>query len=162
MIVPNPLLAFHLGQSSRSVALVRLDNLAASNLLISISRPDDLTGLIVDNREGGEAIALTELAAPARGDGVMAAVDGTTVGLGGRAALHDIGAGSGITGAGVDAKGPGAGGVCGVTDTLGVLDGPLGAGSHHGLAGGGSSKGRGGQEAGSEEELGELHDERLS
>lgn len=131
-----------LRESSRSVALVRLDNLATGKLLVGVSRPDDLASLVVDNGEGSEAVALTELTAPAGGDGVSTAVGGTTVGVGGSVALHDVGALSGSAGAGVDAEVPGAGGVFGVANTLGVLNSPLGTGSHHGLAiGGGSSEG---------------------
>lgn len=138
--------SFHLHsrESSRGVALVRLDNLTTSNLLIGIGRPDNLA-ISVDNREGGETIVRAELAAPAGGDGVFTAGDGATVGLGGRAALHDVGAGSGIAGAGVDAESPGAGGVFIVADTLSVLEGPLGAIGHHGLSrsvrGGGEGRG---------------------
>lgn len=159
-VLLSPYVQKHLRESSRSVALVRLDNLATGKLLVGVSGPDDLASVVVDNGEGSEAVALAELAAPAGGDGVSAAVGGTAVGVGGSVSLHDVGALSGSTGAGVDAEVPGAGGVFGVADTLGVLDSPLGTGGHHGLAiGGGSGEGRGGEEAGSEEELGELHGE---
>jgi hypothetical protein len=148
----------HLRESSRSVALIRLNNGTAGNLLIGVRRPDDLASIVVDNRQGSEAVTLAELAAPAGGNGVSAAGDGATVGVGGRASLHDVGAGSGSAGTRVDTEGPGAGGVGVVADTLGVLDGPLGAGSHHGLAfGDGGSEGRRGEEAGCEEDVGELH-----
>lgn len=155
-------ISFHLHsrESSRGVALVRLDNLTTSNLLIGIGRPDNLASL-VDNREGSETILRAELVAPAGGDGVSTAGDGATVGLGGRAPLHNVGAGSDIAGAGVNAESPGAGGVFVVADTLGVLEGPLGAVGHHRLSGSvrRGSEGRGGQEASSKEELGELHDD---
>lgn len=147
----------HLRESNRSVALVRLDNLALLHLLVGVRRPDNLTSF-VDHREGGEAIALSELTTPARGDGIISTVGGTTIGLRGSVSLHDVGASGGITGAGVDAKGPSAGGVFGVADTLGVLKGPLGAGGHHGLGRGGGSEGRS-TEARGEEKLGELHGE---
>lgn len=153
------IISLHSRESSRGVALIRLDNHTASKLLVGIGRPDNLASLI-DNGESSEAILLAELAAPAGGDGIFAAGGGATVGPGGRGTLHDVGAGSGITGAGVDAKSPGAGGVFGVADTLGVLESPLGGVGHHGLGRGvgGGSEGRGGKEAGSEEELSELHD----
>lgn len=153
--------SFHLHsrESSRGVALIRLDNHTTSKLLVSVGRPDNLASP-VDNRESSEAISLTELAAPAGGDSVCAAGGGATVGTGGRAAINDVGAGSGIAGAGVDAESPSARGIFGVADTLGVLDSPLGGVGHHGLGRGvgGDSEGRGGEEASSKEELSELHD----
>lgn len=129
----------HLRESSRSVSLIRLNNLATIKLLIGISGPNNLARLVVDNRKGSEAIIRAELSAPARGDGVGAAVGRAAVGLGGISGLHDVGARGGSSGADLDAKGPGAGGVGGVADALHVADGPLGAGDHHGLAGLGRS-----------------------
>lgn len=70
---------------------------------------------------------------------------------------HDECARGGVAGAGVDAKGPGAGGVVGGANALHVLNGPLGALSHHGLAAGRSSEGRGDGQEGSQEDLSELH-----
>jgi len=63
----------HLWESSRGVGLVGFDDLSVSELLVGVSGPDDLAGLVIDNGEGGEAIALTKLAAPARGDGISTA-----------------------------------------------------------------------------------------
>lgn len=133
----GPSCQLHLREGSGGVALVGLDNLATGKLLVGVCGPDDLASLVVDNGEGGEAVALAELATPAGGHGVSTAVLGTAVGVGGSLALHDVGALGSSAGAGVDAEVPGARGVCSVADTLGVLDSPLGTGGHHGLAIGG-------------------------
>lgn len=140
-----------LREGSGRVSLVRLDDIAAVELLIGVSGPDDLARVVVDNGEGGEAISRTELAAPAGGDGVDTAGRGATVTLGSRGALNDVSAGLGGTGANLDAEVPGAGGVGTVADALEVADGPLGAGGHHVLAG----LGRGGHDRGSGDEGGE-------
>lgn len=55
----------HLRESVGRVALVRLDNIAALDLLVGVSRVGDLAALVVDHGQGGEAIAGTELTAPA-------------------------------------------------------------------------------------------------
>lgn len=99
-----------LRESSRGVALVRLDNLATSDLLISVAGVDDLL-LAADDRESGEALVGTELTTPARGDGEGAALGRAAVGLGGRLALDDVLAGGGGAAAGVDLEVPGAGGI---------------------------------------------------
>lgn len=149
---------YHSRQSSGSISLVRLDNLATIELLVGVSGPDDLAGLVVDNGEGGEASVGAELAAPAGGDGVVAAVGGTTVSLGGGLGLDDVGAGLGSSGADLDAEVPGAGSIGGVASALHIADGPLRAGGHHGLAGlgRGGHDSRGGDEGG-EENLSDLH-----
>lgn len=152
-----PKLFSYLGESSGSVALVRLDNIAALNLLVGVGRPDDLAGLVVDNGKGGEAIALTELAAPAGGDGVPTAGDRATIGVRGSVALHNVVARGSSAGAGVDAEVPCAGSVLGVAGALHVLNGPLGTGGHHGNAGSRGGHDRRGEEAGSDEKLSELH-----
>lgn len=157
-ILLAPRLVSHLRESSGSVALVRLDNLAALNLLVRVGRPDDLASLVVDNRKGGEASTLTELAAPAGGNGVSTAGDRATVGVGGSGGLHDVVASGSATGAGVDTEVPGAGSVLGVAGALHVLNGPLGTGGHHGNAGSRGGHDGGGEEASSEEKLRELHD----
>lgn len=143
-----------LRQSSRSVALVRRDNIPTSKLLISVSGPNNLATLVVDNRESGEAIAGAELATPAGGDGVVTARGWAAVGLRGSVGRHDKFAGRGVAGARVDAEGPGTGGIVGGADALHALDGPFGAVGHHGD--GGSEDSGGGAEGG-QEELGELH-----
>lgn len=99
-----------LRESSRGVALVGLDNLATSDLLISVAGVDDLL-LAADDRESGEALVGTELATPARGDGEGAALGRAAVGLGGGLALDDVLAGGGGAAAGVDLEVPGAGGI---------------------------------------------------
>lgn len=149
-----------LRESSRGVLLVRLDSLATSELLVGVGGPDNLAALVVDDGEGGEAVAGAKLTAPARGDGVTAALAGTAVGLGGTLGLDDVLAGGGLAGARVDAKVPGALGVGLVAGALEALDGPLGGGGHHGdgLGGGlgsGSSEDAGGGEEGGDD--GELH-----
>jgi len=117
-----------------------------------------LARLIVDNGESGEAGVRAELAAPAGSDGVVTAVGGTAVALGGSLALDNVGAGLGGSSADLDAEVPGAGSVVLVADALKVADSPLGTGSHHGLAGlsRGGNDGRGGEEGG-EEDLSDLH-----
>lgn len=153
----------HLRKSGRGVALVRLDNLATLKLDIGVGRVDDLLKLVVDDREGGEALALTELATPARGDGVVTDGDRATVGVVGadgtgllNNVLNTLGGGTVD-----DAEVPGARNVVVAAGTLEVLDGPLAGGSHHGLGGlglrSGSSHDGGGGEEGGEEELGDLH-----
>lgn len=146
--------SLHSRQSSRSVALVRRNNIPASKLLISVGGPNNLATLVVDNREGSEPIAGAELATPARSDGVVTARSRTAVGLGGSVGRHDKLAGRGVAGAWVDAEGPGAGGIVGGADALHALDGPFGAVGHHGDRRG-EDGGRGAE--GRQEELGELH-----
>ena len=148
----------HLRESSRSISLIRFDNLSSINLLIGVGGPDDLTRLVVDNGESGEAGVRAELTTPAGGDGVVTAVGGTTVALGGSIALDDVGAGLGGSGTDLDAEVPGAGGVVLVADAFKVADCPLGAGGHHGLAGlsRGGDDGRGGEEGG-QKDLSDLH-----
>lgn len=149
----------HLGESSGSVGLVGLDDLSASKLVVGVGGPDNLAGVAVDNGQSGEAIARAELAAPAGGDGVVAAGGRATVCLGGVVGLHDIGARSSGGSADLDAESPGALGVTGVAGALHVLDGPLGTVRHHGLAGSrGSHDGRGGEEGGRKDNLSDLHD----
>lgn len=154
----------HLRESSGSVSLVGLDSLAASELLVGVGGPDNLLLAVADNREGGEAVALAELATPAGGDGEVAALGGPAVGArglgGGLGALDDVGAAGGSAGAGVDLEVPGAGLVGGVTLAVEALEGPLGALGHHGdglASRGGSREDGGGREDGGEESGGELH-----
>lgn len=149
----------HLRESSGGVSLVRLDDISSSELNVGVGGVDNLTSIVVDDREGGEAIAITELAAPAGGDGVVAASGRATVGLGGIGGIHDEGAGSSGGGSDLNAKGPGALAVGRVASALHVLDGPLSISGHHGDAGSRSGHdGRGGEEGGGKEDLGELHD----
>lgn len=148
----------NLRQSSGRVGLIGLDDLAAIKLLIGVSGPDNLASVVVDNGEGGEAVARAELAAPAGSDGVDTAGGGTTVGFGGLVALNDVCAGLGGPGANLDTEVPGAGGVGTVADTLEVADGPLGTGGHHVLASlGRGGHDRGGGDEGGEEDLSDLH-----
>lgn len=146
----------------RSVALVRRHNLATSNLLVGVSGPSDAAVLVVNHSQGGEAVAGTELPAPARGDGVVAKVLGGAVVLRGRGSSGPLGdevdGGLGVD-LGVDLEGPVALVVGAVADTLDALDGPLGdAGGHHGLfRGGGSRNHGGGGEEGGDDGLSELH-----
>jgi hypothetical protein len=114
-----------LGKVGRSVRLVRLNNLSTLNLLISISRPNNLS-LRRDNRESSESVSGTKLATPARGNSVITALDGAAVALGGLAALDDELAGGGSTLVGVDLEVPGAGAVVLGAAALHVFDGPLG------------------------------------
>lgn len=99
-----------LRKRSRGVLLVRLDNLAASELLVGVAGVDDLL-LAADNRKSGEAVVRAELTAPAGGDGEGAALGRAAVGLGGGLALDDVLAGGGGAAAGVDLEVPGAGGI---------------------------------------------------
>jgi hypothetical protein len=142
------------------VLLVGGDGLAVFDLLVGVRRPDNELLLVIDNGKGGEAVAGAPGAVPARGDGVGAAGDGATGGLGGLLVLGGLDgelASSGL-GAVVDAKVPVARGVGGVAGALDALNGPLSVG-HHGDAGGGSRSGEGtaGGEEGSDEEAGDLH-----
>lgn len=125
-------MAFPSWKNRRRVALVRLDNLPAGKLSIRVSRPNNLSAALVDHRQGREPIVRTELIAPAGGDGVGAALRRPAVGMGGRAARYNVGAGGGARW-GLDAEGPGTFGVSGIADTLHALDGPLGVGNHHRL-----------------------------
>lgn len=115
------------GESSGSVRLVGLDNLGTSELLVGVSRPDNLALGVGNDREGSEALVGTELAAPAGGDGEVTAGGGTTGGLlGGAGALDVVAALEGLAVASVDAELPVADGVVGAAVALGVADGPLG------------------------------------
>lgn len=146
-----------LGEGSRGVGLVRLDDLTTSKLLVGVGGVDDLL-LAADDGDGGEALVGAELAAPARGDGEGAALGGTAVGLRGLLALDDVLARGGGAGAGADLEVPGASGVSLVADAVEALDSPLGSGGHHrdGAGGGGGHGARGGGENG-DEGGGELH-----
>lgn len=127
-------------------------------MLIGVSGPDNLARLVVDDGEGGEAGVRAELAAPAGGDGVVTAVGGTTVTLGGGGTLNNVGAALSSGSADLDAEVPGARGVGVVADALEVADSPLGAGGHHGLAGLGRSSHDGGSgDEGGKEDLSNLH-----
>lgn len=118
--------------------------------------------LVVDDGKGGEAVARAELAAPARGDGVVAKVLGAAVALGGGGAPgvpdDKVDGRLGVD-LGVDGKLPVALGVVLVAPAVGALDGPLGdALGQHGLFGrGGSRSHGGGGEEGGHDGLGELH-----
>lgn len=156
----NPILiqSTHSRQSLRGIALVGLDSLAAGELLISVSRVDDL--LLVGDGESGEAGVGAELAGPARGDGVRAAGDRVVVGAAGGLASDVVGAlldGGAVVA--VDAERDVARGVSLVAGAREVGDGPLrGDGSHElRLEVGGSGDGRGGGGKGAEEESSELH-----
>ncbi len=52
------------------VALIRSHRRTRGKLVVGVRRVDDQSGRVVDDGEGGEAVAGTELAAPAGGDGV--------------------------------------------------------------------------------------------
>lgn len=148
-----------LGKAGRSIGLVGLNDLAISELLVGIGRVDNLL-LVVDNAKGGESVAWTELARPARLDRVDTTLDGAAVGLGGTLGFDNVLAGGGGAVHGVNLEVPGAGGVGLVTDAAEALDGPLRRGSHHGDAIGGangrSSEGAG-REGGGDESERELH-----
>lgn len=124
-------LVSQLGELRRSVALVRLDHFAALQLLVGVGRPDDLTGLVIDNGHSSESITRTELAAPARSDSKFAACRRSSVRVGGGIALHNIGTRSSSARTNLDAKGPGARSVDIVTDALQIHHSPLRAGGHH-------------------------------
>ena len=123
----------NLWESRRSVTLVRLDNVPPLKLLISVGGPDNLALRVVDHGQGGKTVTRAELATPARGDGVLAAVGWATVSVGRRASIDHIGAASGSARTGIDGEGPSARSVAAIADSLHVLDNPLRAGSHHGL-----------------------------
>lgn len=55
---------FAQSESGGRVALVRLDDISVRKLLVIVARPGNLTGLIVGNGQGSEAVGRTELAAP--------------------------------------------------------------------------------------------------
>ncbi|KAM5522949.1 hypothetical protein FOXYSP1_13292 [Fusarium oxysporum f. sp. phaseoli] len=149
------------GERSRSIRLIRLNNLGTSKLLIGISRPDDLTLRLGHNGESGEAVVGAELVAPARGDGEVAAGAGAGAALlAGAGALDVVAALVGLAVAGVDAELPVADGIVGAAVALGVTDGPLGGCGHHvdALSGGCGCDAGGGEEG--EDCSGELHFER--
>lgn len=150
-----------LRESLGGVLLVGLDGLATGELLVGVGGEDDLLGLVVDDGEGGEAVAGAKLAAPAGGDGVVAAVGGAAAALGGLGALDGVLAGDGLAGARVDGEGPVTLGVGLVAGALEGLDGPLGGGGgHHVDDLGGGLRGGSGEGAGDGEESGgdsELH-----
>lgn len=145
-----------LGQVLRGVALVRLDNLARSQLLISVRWVNDLLSL--DDSQSLESIALAELTAPAARYGESAALDIAVACAVGRVASDLVRAWSGSTAVvGVDGVAVVAGSAG--ANTLEVLHRPGRASSHHGNVGGWSwgSKdaacgGQNGEEGG-----GELH-----
>lgn len=148
------------GEISGSVALVRLDDLPARELLVGVGGPDNPTGLVVDNGQGGEAVARTELAAPARSDGEDAAVRRTSVRARGVRGLHNIGTMGRSVRTDLDAEGPGAFGLGVVADALHVPHSPIRSGSHHGhavVSGGGGGKDRRGSEERGQKKLSDLH-----
>jgi hypothetical protein len=150
------------GKRSRSIRLIRLDNLGTSELLVGVSRPDDLTLGVGNDRESSEAVVGAENITPAGSNGKVTARGGAGGALlGGAGALDVVAALVGLVVARVDAKLPVADGVVGAAVALGVADGPLGRGGHH-VDGfflcGGSGDAGGGDEG--EESSGELHFER--
>jgi hypothetical protein len=157
--IPPQLKAARLfGERSRSIRLIRLNNLGTSKLLIGISRPDDLALRLGNNRESSEAVVGAELVAPARGDGEVAAGAGASAALlAGAGTLDVVAALVGLAVAGVDAELPVADGVIRAAVALGVADGPLGGCGHHvdGLSGGCGCDAGGGEEG--EDCGGELH-----
>jgi len=146
----------NLRQVLGSVALVRLNNLSASQLLVGVGRVKDL--LVANNGESLETLASAELTAPGAADGEGTALD-VLVGLGAGWVAGDLVGAGGGGGAvvGVDGEAVVAGAVG--AGTLEVLHGPGGAGCHHGDIGsgswGGESATSGGQDG--EEGGGELH-----
>lgn len=147
------------GEGSGGVGLIGLDNLGTGELLVGVSGPDDLALALADDGKSGEAVAGAELAAPARGDGEVAAGRGAGRGLlGSLGALDVVAALDDLAVAGVDAELPVADGVVGAAVALGVADGPLGSRGHHGdgVARGGSGRDAGGGDDG-EDSSGELH-----
>lgn len=148
----------HLRETLRGEAEIGLDNSTAGHCLVGVGGVDNLSLLVVDDSESGEAIAGAELAAPAGGDGVHAAVGGAAVCLSSVGLVDNMGAAGDLVNLVVDAEGPGARGVGLVADTLHVLNCPLGAGSHHGLGWGRSGESGRGRENGSDDGVGELHD----
>lgn len=146
------------GERSRSIRLIRLNNLSTSKLLVGISRPDDLTLRLGHDRQGSETVVGAELVAPSRGDGEVAAGAGAGAALlAGAGALDVVAALVGLAVASVDAELPVADGVVGAAVALGVADGPLGGCGHHvdGLSGGCGCDAGGGEEG--EDGGGELH-----
>ena len=155
-----------LGDGDGSVALVGLDGLAALDLLVGVAAPDDEPLGVVDDGEDGEALVGAELAAPAGGDGEVAALLGGAVGLRGGAALLGVDGELApgrldVLGVGVDVELEDAAGVVALAVALEALDRPLGGVGHHRLgvglggAAGGEGGGRGG--GGEGEEAGQLH-----
>lgn len=137
-------------------APVRLDRLAALDERVVVTSPGNLVAAVVDDRKDGEASGVV-----AGGDGEVTTLDGATLAAGGRGALNDILALSGLNSVlvGVDGEVPGALGVLLVAFAVEVLKGPLRLVSgKHRLDSPSSrgSNGRGGEESG-EDGLGELH-----
>lgn len=145
------------GKVGRGIRLIRLNNLSALDLLVGISGPDNLS-LGRNNRKSSESVSRAELAAPARGDGEVTALDWSSVALRRLAALDDVLAAGGGTLVGVDLEVPGAGAVVLGAASLHVLNGPLGAGGHH-VDGGSWGSGDAGGQDGSETGERELHDD---
>lgn len=155
----NPFWMNRLRELGGSVALVGLDDDGTSDLLVGVGGPDDEPLLLVNDGEGGEALVLAELVAPAGGDGVGAAGGRAAGSLGGGlGTLLDLElARSDGAGANVNAELPGAEAVVGVAPALSLADGPLGRGGHHGDGVSGSGGGTRDGEGGSSEDGGELH-----
>lgn len=121
-----------LRQSLDGVALVRLDHLAVSELLVRVGGPGNQSSSVVDDAQSSEPLVVPELAAPGAGDGECAAVGsavGGAAGDGVAVPADRVGTGSG-TSTGVDAEGPVAGCVIAVAGALHALDGPGGRGGH--------------------------------
>ena len=132
------------------IALIRAHRRAIHELLIRISRVDDV-GLIRD-AQCGEAIVNPELVAPPTADGVGPA-DLPGVGLRGGGLAVD-GVGTRGLGPGVNGEGDVAGRIIGVAGAGKGFDGPFtGRGCHHGFrrVGRHGEGGCGGQEEGARE-----------
>ncbi|KAL5884393.1 hypothetical protein ACKVWC_011561 [Pyricularia oryzae] len=147
-------------QSLRSVALVGADSLAVDELIVGVGGPHDEPLLRVDDGQGSEADL--ELAAPARADLVLAAVNvGDGSARGQRVGGHAVAARRGGVAArvGVDAELDLALGVGVVAGAGKVGDGPLGHVGDHGLGlagrgGDGTGEGGQGEDGGCEEHFG--------
>lgn len=125
------LLPDNLTQVLRSVALVGRDDNIAGELRVPVSRVYDLLELVVDDGEGGEALAGPELARPVAGDGVDAARLAVDRGVGGVVAGDGVAARRHGGGVRVDVEGVFARGVGRVAHALELGDGPLGGGGDH-------------------------------
>lgn len=130
------------------------DMLAVGDLGVSEGEEADDIVVVALGSKGGEAVAVAELAAPARGDALVdAAVRGAARGAVGALAVvgvGDKGAAGLVAHVVVDGEAPGAAGVVASAGAAGVADGPVGVALDSGGRGGGGQDG-------SNEGLGEEH-----
>ena len=127
----------------------------------------NLLVLVVDDGKDGEAVSGAELAAPARGDGVVAkALRRAGVSRGGGVAVAGVDEADVllVEALGVDGEGGGARVVAGVAVADDVLEDDAGDRGHHvdGAVGDGGGDGRGGGQEGGDDGLSKVHFERVA